>query len=69
MLVPFGDKSRWWKAIFNPVYAAALGKPVITLHDESLTHSLKEFNGAALAVNETSEQIVCLMTYALEGRL
>jgi hypothetical protein len=30
--------------------AAALGKPVITLHDPNLTHPLKEIDGAALAV-------------------
>ena len=69
MLVRLGDKYSWWNAIFNPSYAAALGKPVITLHDESLAHALKEVNGAAHAVTETSEQIVCLMTYAVEGRL
>ena len=69
MLVRLGDKYRWWKATFNPVYAAALGKLVITLHNESLTHSMKELNGAALAVTETSEQIVCLMSYAVEGCL
>ena len=69
VLVRLGGKYRWWNAIFNPGYAAALGNPVITLRDESLTHALKEVNGAALAVTETSEQIVCLMTFAVEGRL
>jgi YtoQ family protein len=69
VLVRRGDKYRQWNAVFDADYAAALGKLAITLHDESLTHALKEVNGAALAVTETPEQIVCLMTYALEGRL
>jgi YtoQ family protein len=60
---------RQWNAIFDADSAAALGKAVITLHDEHLTHALKEATGAALTVTETPEQIVCLMTYALEGRL
>ena len=69
VVVRFGDKYRQWNAAFDAGYAAALGKPVITLHDVSLTHALKEVDGAALAVAETPEQIVRLLTYVVEGRL
>ena len=69
VVVRFGDKYRQWNAAFDAGYASALGKPVITMHDESLTHALKEVDGAALAVAETPEQIVRLLTYAVEGRL
>ena len=53
VVVRFGDKYRQWNAAFDAGYAAALNKPVVTLHDESLTHALKEVDGAALAVTST----------------
>ena len=34
VVVRFGDKYRQWNAAFEAGYAAALGKPLITLHDE-----------------------------------
>jgi len=69
VVVRFGDKYRQWNAAFDAGYAAAKGKPVITLHDPSLTHPLKEVDGAALAVAETPEQVVRILVYAIEGRL
>ena len=65
----FGDKYRQWNAAFDAGYAAALNKPVITLHDESLTHALKEVDGAALAVTSTPEQVVQVLRYAIKGQL
>ena len=41
----------------------------MTLHDPSLTHALKEVDGAALAVAETPEQVVQIIDYAVNGRL
>ena len=49
--------------------AAALGKPMISLHDPGLNHALKEVDGAALAVAETPEQVVQVLTYAMTGKL
>ena len=69
VVVRFGDKYRQWNAAFDAGYAAALGKPIITLHDESLTHALKEVDGAAMAVAQTPEQVVGVLAYAIEGRL
>ncbi len=69
VVVRFGDKYRQWNAAFDAGYAAALGKPTITLHDRALTHPLKEVNGAAYASAETPEQVVRLLAYAVEGRL
>ena len=68
-VVRFGDKYRQWNAAFDAGYAAALGKPIIVLHDPSLTHALKEVDGAALAVAETPEQVVRLLDYTINGRL
>jgi YtoQ family protein len=69
VVVRFGDKYRQWNAAFDAGYAAALGKPVITLHDEALTHALKEVDGAALAVADTPEQVVRILTYTIDSRL
>jgi len=69
VVVRFGDKYRQWNAAFDAGYAAALGKPIITLHDPALIHPLKEVNSAAYASAETPEQVVGLLAYVIEGRL
>ncbi len=69
LVVRFGDKYRQWNAAFDAGYAAALGKPIIVLHDPSLGHALKEIDGTALAVAETPEQVVRLLDYTINGRL
>ena len=69
VVVRFGDKYKQWNAAFDAGFAAALGKPMITLHDPDLTHPLKEVDGAALAVAQTPEQVVKLLAYVIEGTL
>lgn len=69
VVVRFGDKYKQWNAAFDAGYASALGKSIITLHDPSLIHPLKEVDGAALAVAETPDQVVRLLTYAINGTL
>lgn len=69
VVVRFGDKYRQWNAAFDAGYAAALGKPIITLHDGEFDHALKEVDRAALAVTRTSEQVVDVLCYAIEGKL
>ncbi|MDX6653226.1 MAG: hypothetical protein QOJ38_2007 [Solirubrobacterales bacterium] len=69
VVVRFGDKYRQWNAAFDAGYAAALGKPIVTLHDAELTHALKEVDRAALAVAETPEQVVEILRYAISGQL
>jgi YtoQ family protein len=69
VVVRFGDKYRQWNAAFDAGTAAALGKALITLHDPSLTHALKEVDGAALAVCETPEQVVQTLAYVIRGEL
>jgi YtoQ family protein len=69
VVVRFGDKYKQWNAAFDAGYAAALGKPVIVLHDLALTHALKEVDAAALAVAETPEQVVSILAYVLNGEL
>jgi YtoQ family protein len=67
VVVRFGDKYRQWNAAFEAGYAAALGKPIVTLHDSELTHALKEVDRAAMAVAETPEQVVEILRYAIRG--
>ncbi len=69
VVVRFGDKYRQWNAAFDAGIASALGKPLITLRDEALTHPMKEIDGAALAVATTPAQVVELLDYVINGRL
>jgi YtoQ family protein len=66
VVVRFGDQYRQWNAAFDAGYAAALGTPVVTLHDPALTHALKEVDGAALAVASTVEQVVQILAYVTQ---
>ncbi len=65
VVVRFGNQYKQWNAAFDAGYAAALGKSIITLHDEELTHPLKEVDAAALAVCSTPEQVVEILAYTL----
>lgn len=69
MIVRFGDKYRQWNAAFDAGYAAALGKPTVTLHDPELDHPLKEVDRAAQATARTAEQVVAVLRYAIRGEL
>ena len=63
VIVRFGEKYKQWNAAFDAGYATALGKPLITMHDSSLIHPLKEVDAAAMAVAETADQIVEILRY------
>jgi YtoQ family protein len=69
VVVRFGDKYRQWNAAFDAGFAAALGKPIVTLHPEEHNHALKEIDRAAMATAETPEQVVDVLRYVLEGKL
>ena len=69
VVVRFGDRYKQWNAAFDAGFAAALGRPIITLHDADTTHALKEIDRAAMATAETPEQVVDVLRYVLEGKL
>jgi YtoQ family protein len=69
VVVRFGDKYRQWNAAFDAGCAAALGKPVVTLHDAEFDHALKEVDRASLAVARTAEEVVDVLRYVIEGKL
>ena len=66
VVVKFGEKYRQWNAAFDAGYAVALGKQLIVIHPQEFTHALKELDGAAQAVAETSEQVVKILEYVTE---
>ncbi|MDF1607461.1 YtoQ family protein [Hoeflea sp. YIM 152468] len=69
VVVRFGEKYKQWNAAFDAGYAAALGKPLIVLHSDEHAHALKEVDAAALAVARTSEQVVSILRYVIDGAL
>ncbi|MBU2937901.1 MULTISPECIES: YtoQ family protein [Pacificibacter] len=69
VVVRFGDKYKQWNAAFDAGYAAALGKSLIVMHGADHQHALKEVDAAALAVTETPQQVVDILTYVLTGNL
>jgi YtoQ family protein len=69
VVVRFGEQYRQWNAAFDAGYAAALGKPLITVHPEAHDHALKEVDRAALAVAREPEQVAAILRYVLSGTL
>lgn len=67
VVVRFGPKYKQWNAAFDAGYAAALGKPVITLHDEEINHPLKEVDAAAMATASEPQQVVRILDYVIRG--
>jgi YtoQ family protein len=67
VVVRFGEQYKQWNAAFDAGYAAALGKPLITLHPPEHDHALKEVDGAAQAVAREPEQVVDILRYVLAG--
>ena len=65
VVVRFGDQYKQWNAAFDAGFAAAVGVPYITLHDEALIHPLKEVDAAAMAWAQTPEQVVDVLNYVM----
>jgi YtoQ family protein len=69
VVIRFGEKYRQWNAAFDAGFAAALGKPIISVHPPSISHMLKEVNDASSAVCEDPEQVVQTLAYVTIGEL
>jgi YtoQ family protein len=69
VVVRFGEQYKQWNAAFDAGQAAALGKPLITLHPAEHDHALKEVDRAALAVTREPEQVVAILRYVIDGAL
>jgi YtoQ family protein len=69
VVVRFGDKYRQWNAAFDAGFAAALGKPIVTLHDTDLDHALKEVDRAAQGTARTPEHVIAVLRYVIRAEL
>ena len=69
VVVRFGEKYRQWNAAFDAGMAAALGKPLIVIHQAEYGHALKEVDAAALAIVEEPIQVAQILDYVIGGRL
>ncbi len=69
VVVRFGEKYKQWNAAFDAGFAAALGKPIITVHPPGHDHALKENDRAAMATASSPGQVVGILRYVLEGEL
>jgi len=69
VVVRFGEKYKQWNAAFDAGMAAALGKPLVILHQEEHAHALKEVDAAALAVAQQPAQVVDILEYVINGKL
>ena len=67
VVVRFGPKYKQWNAAFDAGYAAALGKPLVILHDEEHDHALKEIDAAANATARSPTQVVEILDYVIKG--
>ena len=65
VVVRFGDQYKQWNAAFDAGMAAALNKPLVTLHPEQHDHALKEVDRAALAVAREPAQVVEILQYVM----
>ncbi|MDB0073386.1 YtoQ family protein, partial [Planktomarina temperata] len=69
VVVRFGEKYKQWNAAFDAGYAAALGKPLIVIHQDEHQHALKEVDAAALVVAQTPQQVAAALRYVMTGAL
>ncbi len=67
VVVRFGPKYRQWNAAFDAGYASAIGKSIISLHEQEHDHALKEVDAASDATARTPEQVVEILKYVLSG--
>ena len=66
VVVRFGSEYRQWNAAYDAGFAAAIGKPLITLHDAELDHALKEIDTAACATARDPDQVVQILHHVIQ---
>lgn len=68
VIVRFGQHYKQWNSAFDAGYAVAHNKPLVTWHDESLDHALKEIDSAAVSVVRDINQVVKSLAYICCGK-
>ena len=69
VVVKFGEKYKQWNAAFDAGIASALDKPLIIIHQDEHQHALKEVDTAALAVTSSTEEVIKILNYVINGKL
>ena len=67
VIVRFGEQYKQWNAAFDAGFCAAVNKPYITLHDESIIHPLKEVDASALAWATNTADIIKILEYTVKN--
>ena len=65
VIIRFGLKYKQWNVAFDAGICTALNIPYITLHDEELTHPLKEVDASAQAWATNTSQIIEILKYTM----
>ena len=63
VIIKFGDQYKQWNAAFDAGYAAALSKPIIIIHSNENQHALKEIDASALAITNSHDEVVKVLSY------
>mgnify|MGYP001370192725 FL=1 len=69
VIIKFGEKYKQWNAAFDAGISIGLNKQIITIHDESLDHALKEIDASANAVCRNNIQAINVLKYITTGDL
>ena len=69
VIIKFGEKYKQWNAAFDAGISIGLNKQIITIHDESLDHALKEIDASANAVCRDNIQAIKALKYITTGGL
>ena len=69
VIIKFGEKYKQWNAAFDAGISIGLNKQIITIHDESLDHALKEIDASANAVCRDNIQAINALKYITTGNL
>lgn len=65
VIIRFGTKYKQWNVAFDAGICTALNIPYITLHNEELTHPLKEVDANAQAWTTNTSQIIEILKYTM----
>ena len=69
VIIKFGEKYKQWNSAFDAGISIGLNKQIITIHDESLDHALKEIDASANAVCRDNIQAIKALKYITTGNL
>lgn len=63
VIVRFTEQYRQFNSAFEAGFAVAQGKPLISWHDESLNHALKDIDSVSVAVAHNADEVVKALSF------